>query len=165
MKIGVSCASGHLGRAVVSELRRFGDYNRPESLAEAYAGLNRLLIISTVDLEPGKRGAQNVAAIDAAMRGGRPPTAASAQDHASLSPSGQRSGLPQVEAVFVLRALNSEYHGRSPLPLPFLTRSQSPCGMIRSPLGWSTTHSVRSRSLGTRRPVSGSFSQRNRFPG
>jgi uncharacterized protein YbjT (DUF2867 family) len=94
MKIGVSGASGHLGRAVVSELLRrpgghevvaitrapenvsgpaqgrFGDYNRPESLAEAYAGLDRLLIISTVDLEPGKCGAQNVAAIDAAVRAG-----------------------------------------------------------------------------------------------
>ena len=90
MKIGVSGASGHLGRAVVSELLRradghevvaitrtpetilgsargrFGDYNRPESLAEAYAGLDRLLIIPTVD--PVKRGAQNIAAIDAAVR-------------------------------------------------------------------------------------------------
>src|SRR5271167_2882028 len=94
MKIGVSGASGQLGRAVVSELLqrpgghgvvaitrtpetvsgpaqgRFGDYNRPESLAEAYAGLDRLLIISTVDPEPGKRGAQHVAAIDAAVRAG-----------------------------------------------------------------------------------------------
>jgi len=94
MKIGVSGASGHLGRAVVSELLqrpdghevvaitrtpetvsgsaqgRFGDYNRPESLAEAYAGLDRLVIISTVDPEPGKRGVQNVAAIDAAVRAG-----------------------------------------------------------------------------------------------
>ena len=94
MKIGVSGASGHLGRAVVSELlerpgghevvaitrspvtffgraqARFGDYNRPESLAEAYAGLDRLLIIGTVDPEPGKRGAQNVAAIDAAVKAG-----------------------------------------------------------------------------------------------
>ena len=92
MKIGVSGANGHLGRAVVSELLqrrgghelvaitrtpetvsgpaqgRFGDYNRPESLAEAYAGLDRLLIIPT--LEPGKRAAQNVAAIDAAVRAG-----------------------------------------------------------------------------------------------
>jgi NAD(P)H dehydrogenase (quinone) len=90
MKIGVSGASGQLGRAVVSELLqrrdghevvaitrtpetvsgpargRFGDYNRPESLAEAYAGLDRLLVIPTVD--PVKRGAQNVAAIDAAVR-------------------------------------------------------------------------------------------------
>jgi NAD(P)H dehydrogenase (quinone) len=79
MKIGVSGASGHLGRAVVSELLqrpgghevvaitrtpqtvslpaqgRFGDYNRPESLAEAYAGIDRLLIIPT--LEPGNRAA------------------------------------------------------------------------------------------------------------
>ena len=94
MKIGVSGASGHLGRAVVSELLqrpdghevvaisrtpetitapaqgRFGDYNQPESLADAYAGLDRLLIITTVDPEPGKRGAQNVAAIDAAVRAG-----------------------------------------------------------------------------------------------
>jgi NAD(P)H dehydrogenase (quinone) len=94
MKIGVSGASGHLGRAVVSELLkrpgghevvaitrtpetvsapaqgRFGDYDRPDSLAEAYAGLDRLLIISTVDPEPGKRGAQHVAAIDAAVRAG-----------------------------------------------------------------------------------------------
>jgi len=89
MKIGVSGASGHLGRGVVAELLqrsgghevvaitrtpetvsgrargRFGDYNRPESLAEAYAGLDRLLIIPTVD--PVKRAAQNVAAIDAAV--------------------------------------------------------------------------------------------------
>jgi NAD(P)H dehydrogenase (quinone) len=94
MKIGVSGASGHLGRAVVSELLqrpggqevvaitrtpegisgpahgRFGDYNRPESLASAYAGLDRLLIITTVDPEPGKRGEQNVAAIDAAVKAG-----------------------------------------------------------------------------------------------
>ena len=94
MKIGVSGASGHLGRAVVSELlprpgghevvaitrtpetvsgsaqARFGDYNRPESLAEAYAGLDRLLIITTIDAEPGRRGAQNVAAIDAAVKAG-----------------------------------------------------------------------------------------------
>ncbi len=94
MKIGVSGASGHLGKAVVSELLqrhdghevvaitrtpesvsglaqgRFGDYDRPESLAKAYASLDRLLIIPTVDPVPGKRGVQNVAAIDAAVRAG-----------------------------------------------------------------------------------------------
>src|SRR3984885_1226385 len=92
MRIGVSGASGHLGRAVVSELLqrahghevvaitrtpetvtepaqgRSGDYDRPESLAAAYAGLDRLLLITTLDPEPGKRGAQNVAAIDAAVK-------------------------------------------------------------------------------------------------
>ena len=90
MKIGVSGASGHLGRATVAELvqrpgghevvaisrtpetvsgpvqRRFGDYNQPESLAEAYADLDRLLIITTVDAD--RRSAQNVAANDAAVR-------------------------------------------------------------------------------------------------
>ena len=94
MKIGVSGSSGHLGKAVISELLqragghevvaisrtpetitapaqgRFGDYNQPESLAAAYAGLDRLLIITTIDPEPGKRGAQNVAAIDAAVKAG-----------------------------------------------------------------------------------------------
>jgi NAD(P)H dehydrogenase (quinone) len=94
MKIGVSGASGHLGRAVVWELLqrpgghevvaitrtpetvsgpaqgRFGDYNRPESVEKAYEGLHRLLIITTVDPEPGKRGAQIIAAIDAAVKAG-----------------------------------------------------------------------------------------------
>ena len=94
MKIGVSGASGHLGTAVVAELLRrgsdheivgisrtpqaiwapvegrFGDYDQPESLAKAYGGLDRLLIITTVAPEPGKRGAQNVAAIDAAVKAG-----------------------------------------------------------------------------------------------
>jgi NAD(P)H dehydrogenase (quinone) len=94
MKIGVSGASGHLGHAVVSELLkrpgghqivaitrtvdaisgeiqpRFGDYDKPESLATAYAGLDRLLIITTVAAEPGRRSAQNVAAIDAAVKAG-----------------------------------------------------------------------------------------------
>ena len=94
MKIGVSGASGHLGSAVVSELLqrpdghevvaitrtpetvsgpaqgRFGNYDQPESLAKAYAGLDRLLIIPTVDPGPGKRSTQNVTAIDAAVRAG-----------------------------------------------------------------------------------------------
>jgi NAD(P)H dehydrogenase (quinone) len=94
MKLGVSGASGHLGKAVVSELLqrpgghevvsitrtpetisgraqgRFGDYDKPERLAQAYAGLDRLLIITTVAPEPGKRGAQNIAAIDAAVKAG-----------------------------------------------------------------------------------------------
>jgi NAD(P)H dehydrogenase (quinone) len=94
MKIGVSGASGHLGKAVLSELSqraagheivaisrtpnsisgpadvRFGDYDQPDTLAKAYADLDRLLIITTVAPEPGKRGAQNIAAIDAAVKAG-----------------------------------------------------------------------------------------------
>jgi NAD(P)H dehydrogenase (quinone) len=93
-KIGVSGASGHLGRATIAELvqrgggheivaisrtleaitapaqGRFGDYNQPESLLDAYAGLDRLLIIPSIEREPGKRGTQNIAAIDAAVKAG-----------------------------------------------------------------------------------------------
>jgi NAD(P)H dehydrogenase (quinone) len=93
MKIGVSGASGKLGQGVVAELvkrgghevvaisrtpdkaaagaqGRFGDYDRPESLAQAYAGLDRLLLIPTSEMARGRRGAQNLAAIDAAVQAG-----------------------------------------------------------------------------------------------
>lgn len=94
MKIGVSGASGKLGAAVAAELvarggghdlvaisrspeilgagseARQGDYDRPETLAAAYAGLDRLLIIPSADLRPGVRGGQLKNAIDAAVRAG-----------------------------------------------------------------------------------------------
>jgi NAD(P)H dehydrogenase (quinone) len=90
MRIGVSGASGQLGQAVVKDLvarggghalgaisrtpkaaagieARPGDYDRPESLAAAYAGLDRLLLIPSSDLRPGVRGGQMAAAINAAV--------------------------------------------------------------------------------------------------
>jgi NAD(P)H dehydrogenase (quinone) len=94
MKIGVSGASGKLGRTVLRELaaraqehtivaisrtpekagsdveRRLGDYDQPDTLAQAYAGLDRLLLIPTSDQRPGKRGEQNVTAIKAATQAG-----------------------------------------------------------------------------------------------
>ena len=92
MKIGVSGASGKLGAGVLDNLgkrsgiervgisrtpseaagyeTRFGDYDAPESLEAAYAGLDRLLIIPTVALAPGQRAQQNLAAIEAANRAG-----------------------------------------------------------------------------------------------
>jgi NAD(P)H dehydrogenase (quinone) len=94
MKIGVSGASGRLGTALLKELGergggheiigvsrtpgnlsapvsgRFGDYDNPESLVGAYAGLDRLLIIPTMANAPGVRGRQTVAAIDAAVAAG-----------------------------------------------------------------------------------------------
>ncbi len=94
MRIGVSGAGGQLGRAIVTELTRRaageeivaitrepeqlalpvetrpGDYDRPETLVEAYAGLDRLLLISSADLRPGVRSAQAVAAVDAAVAAG-----------------------------------------------------------------------------------------------
>jgi NAD(P)H dehydrogenase (quinone) len=93
MKIGVSGASGKLGQAVLSELAdrahgheviaisrtpekaqgvegRVGDYDRPDTLATAYDGLDRLLIIPSTSNRPGHRGEQNVAAITAAVQAG-----------------------------------------------------------------------------------------------
>ena len=91
MKIGISGANGQLGKAALSRLKslpgdhnlvgisrapqsaeyvdeaRFGDYDRPESLSAAYAGLDRLLIIPSLDVEYGARARQLVAAIDAAL--------------------------------------------------------------------------------------------------
>ncbi|MGU3399917.1 NAD(P)H-binding protein [Brucellaceae bacterium D45D] len=93
MKIGVSGASGQLGRAVVEALEqaiasenlvaisrtpktggtyesRKGDYDQPESLDKAYRGLDRLLLIPGPDLRPGIRSRQMIAALDAAERAG-----------------------------------------------------------------------------------------------
>lgn len=94
MKIGVNGASGQLGKTVVSELLergpehdiiaisrtpdsapvsvegRLGDYDQPETLVEAYRGLDQLLLIPSGDMRPGVRGRQFKAAIDAAVAQG-----------------------------------------------------------------------------------------------
>ena len=93
MRIGVSGAGGQLGRATLEALGargahgivgisrapenvltpaegRLGDYNRPETLVEAYRGLDRLVLIPSDDLRPGVRGRQFAAAIDAAVEAG-----------------------------------------------------------------------------------------------
>ncbi|HEY8356219.1 MAG TPA: NAD(P)H-binding protein [Ramlibacter sp.] len=93
MNIGVSGASGNLGQAIVRELQarnqghkiiaisrtpkeadgvesRVGDYDKPETLATAYAGLDKVILIPTSDLRPGVRGSQNEAAIAAAVAAG-----------------------------------------------------------------------------------------------
>ncbi len=94
----VTGANGQLGRAVVEELLRLGaghvvaatrapdkladlkargvevraaDFDHPETLRSAFAGVDRLVIISTDNLEvPGKRLAQHRAAVAAAVESG-----------------------------------------------------------------------------------------------
>ncbi|HBM11275.1 MAG TPA: NAD(P)-dependent oxidoreductase, partial [Rhodospirillaceae bacterium] len=93
----VTGASGQLGRQVIDNLiaagagpivavsrspekladladkgveARKGDFNDPASLSAAFAGGNRLLIISIDDLEPGKRLEAHKHAIAAAMKEG-----------------------------------------------------------------------------------------------
>lgn len=93
MTIGVTGATGHLGRLAVAALKarvpaaeivalvrdpakaadlgveaRAFDYDRPETLAPALAGIDRLLLIS--GSEVGKRAAQHQAVIDAAKAAG-----------------------------------------------------------------------------------------------
>ncbi len=94
VKVGVSGACGHLRRAVVLELlQRSGeqevvaishtpgtiprvahgrseDDNRPDSHAEVYVGLGRVLLITTHNPEPGRRGTQIVCAVDAVVSTG-----------------------------------------------------------------------------------------------
>lgn len=94
MKIGISGASGNLGQGVLAHIKerdasvdlvgisrtpgnlgdgiesRHGDYDRPDTLATAYAGLDRLLLIPSSDLREGVRSSQSVAAIDAAVAAG-----------------------------------------------------------------------------------------------
>ncbi|MFE6076775.1 NAD(P)H-binding protein [Paenibacillus sp. NPDC057886] len=82
MKIGVNGASGQLGIATVKHLSeqgnghsimaitrspekiseegveaRFGDYDQPAFLLEAYKGLDRLLLTPSMSLRPGARAA------------------------------------------------------------------------------------------------------------
>lgn len=96
MKIVISGASGQLGRLAAQQLMgqlppqevilvsrspdslsefaaigadvRFGDFDHPASLAEAFAGADRLLLISTTDI--GRRLEQHRAALGAAERAG-----------------------------------------------------------------------------------------------
>lgn len=95
MKIGLTGASGQLGAATIAELAsraphakivaisrtpekvsapgveaRFGDFDRPESLPAAFAGLDRLLVIPSSDMRPGVRATQGVGAIERAVEAG-----------------------------------------------------------------------------------------------
>lgn len=98
MKIGITGAGGQLGAAllkytlnrvpasdVVAITRnpgkldgfskqgvqvRAGDFNQPDGLSAAFAGIDRLLIIPTGDLQPGVRQRQQTSAIQAAVSSG-----------------------------------------------------------------------------------------------
>jgi NAD(P)H dehydrogenase (quinone) len=95
-RIGVTGASGQLGRGIVEilverghpvtgltrtprALQRFAghgvearaaDFDRPGELAAAFARIDRLLVVPTSDLAPGARKRQHLAAIDAAVAAG-----------------------------------------------------------------------------------------------
>ncbi|GAB2442946.1 NAD(P)H-binding protein [Streptosporangium sandarakinum] len=89
--IAVSAASGALGRLVIAHLRtraevvavvrdpgrapegvpvRRGDYDDPASLREAFDGIDRLLLISSPELDTARRIGQHLAAVAAAKDAG-----------------------------------------------------------------------------------------------
>jgi NAD(P)H dehydrogenase (quinone) len=99
MKFGITGAAGQMGKALVRNALgrvpsascvvaitrnpekldefsrqgaevRAGDFNEPSRLAAAFAGIERLVIIPTSDLQPGARRRQHVAAIQAAAATG-----------------------------------------------------------------------------------------------
>lgn len=112
MKIGICGASGHLGSATVRELEarigatdivaisrtpdklaglgvetRAGDFDKPETLTQAFHGLDKLLLIPTSEPTPSGRSRQLDAAIDEALSAG--------VGHITLvSAVGARSGEP-----------------------------------------------------------------------
>lgn len=133
--IGVTGASGQLGRLAIQSLLargypaarivaivrdptraadlaahgvqvRQGDYDRPDTLDLALAGIERLLLVSSSEV--GKRAPQHQAVIDAAVRAGVGLVAYTSLLHADTSPLGlaaehvqteralQASGLPHV---------------------------------------------------------------------
>ena len=96
MNIGVSGASGHLGSATVRELKarlgakanivaisrtpdkiaalgvetRAGDFHKPETLTEAFRGLDKLMVIPPSDVKSAAGSKQACAAIDKAVAAG-----------------------------------------------------------------------------------------------
>lgn len=98
MTVGITGASGHLGTALVryalartsasgivaitrnpAKLEHFsqqgiqvraGDFSQPSGLADAFRGIDRLVIIPTGELQPGVRSRQHTSAIEAAVGAG-----------------------------------------------------------------------------------------------
>ncbi len=109
MSIGITGATGHLGRLVVNKLKekiagteiitlsrtpskaadlgveaREADYNKPETLDKALAGIDTLLLISASEM--GKRKAQHHNVIEAAKKAGVKRIAYTSILHADTSP-------------------------------------------------------------------------------
>lgn len=109
MKIGITGATGHLGRLVVNKLRekvavgdmaalvrtpskaadlgveaREANYDKPETLDKALAGIDTLLLISASEI--GKRTAQHHNVIEAAKRAGVKRIVYTSILHADTSP-------------------------------------------------------------------------------
>lgn len=78
-------------------LVREADYDRPETLARAFAGIDKLLLISSSEI--GKRAAQHLAALDAARHAGVKLLVYTSLLHADRSPLALAEEHRQTEAL------------------------------------------------------------------
>lgn len=85
------------GLAATGVLVREADYDRPETLARAFAGIDKLLLISSSEV--GKRLAQHQAAIDAARHAGVKLLVYTSLLHADRSPLALAEEHRQTEAL------------------------------------------------------------------
>ncbi|TAL40951.1 MAG: SDR family oxidoreductase [Salinibacterium sp.] len=85
------------GLAARGVLVREADYDRPETLAHAFAGVDKLLLISSSEI--GKRAAQHRAAIDAARHAGVKLLVYTSMLHADRSPLALAEEHRQTEAL------------------------------------------------------------------
>jgi NAD(P)H dehydrogenase (quinone) len=124
MTIGITGASGHLGRLVIGELRkkvaandiialartpasvadlgvsvRRADYDRPETLDSALAGVDTLLLISASEV--GRRAPQHRNVIDAAGKAGVKRLIYTSLLHADTSEVGLADEHRETEAAIV----------------------------------------------------------------
>ena len=76
---------------------RVADYDRPDTLASAFAGVNRLLLISSSEV--GRRAAQHRAVIDAAKEAGVGLIVYTSVLHADSSPLGMAAEHRDTEAA------------------------------------------------------------------
>jgi NAD(P)H dehydrogenase (quinone) len=84
---------------------RQADYTQPASLRTAFAGADKLLLISSSELEPGQRASHHRAVIDAAIDCEVKLIGYTSVLHASTSPLGLASDHVQTEAMLKASAI------------------------------------------------------------
>lgn len=84
---------------------RQADYAQPASLRTAFAGANKLLLISSSELEPGQRASHHRAVIDAAIDCEVKLIGYTSVLHASMSPLGLAADHVQTEAMLKASAI------------------------------------------------------------
>ena len=88
-------------------LVRQADYTQPASLRKAFAGADKLLLISSSELEPGQRASHHRAVIDAALECEVKLIGYTSMLHADTTPLGLADDHVQTEAMLKASAIPS----------------------------------------------------------